>query len=399
MLLLEQSETAITEAEIAEITAEIRRGGPEVIEEIAVAWRDLWNLASRDPFYRPEWILAYLRSFKSKPIVWLVKAFRGKQLIAVLPLVKEAGLFRGIPVRQLRGAACVHSCRFDLLRVPGALGIAATKAIWDALEHTRGWDLIQIPFTPKDGNAIELVQHAEKRGLPTAADLASRSRYIRIVHSSDGKLHLDPQLNSHFRSELRRHARRLEEMLGARPEFMILREPNSDWLQRFYALEASGWKGREGTAIKSRADTRMFYDEIARIGATLGCFRLAVLEANGRMVAGAFGMAISNTFIPLKIGYDETLSRGAPGNLLFERILSRCSDEGLTELEFGGDDEHYKSLWTPLTRDYLRSYIFRRGEYGRLLQFHKLVVVPWFKRMLSQAGKRFKPEAMTRNDR
>lgn len=373
---------------VSQITTEIRRGGPEVIEGIAVSWCDLWQEASGSAFFRPEWVLAYLRSFESKPDVWLVTASVGERLIAVLPLVRETGLFRGLPVRQLCGAACIHSCHFDLLRAPGALGIAATKAIWHALEHTNGWDLIRIPFTPSGGNAIDLRHHAEQAGFPTAADIASRSRFINIVDCCNGNLNVTPPLRPHFRKDLRRCARRLEEVVGVPPNLMLVREADASLLQSFYELEASGWKGREGTAVTSRADTRMFYDEAARIGSKLGCFRLALLQAKGRTIAGGFTMITGKTLLTLKLAYDEGSSHVSPGHLLLEAILRRCADEGITELEFGGDDENYKRVWTPLTRNYLCIYVFNRGRYGRLLRFHKLVVVPWMKHILSRIGKR-----------
>jgi CelD/BcsL family acetyltransferase involved in cellulose biosynthesis len=375
------------------ITTEIRSGGPEVIEEMALPWCSLWDQVSEDPFYRPEWVLAYLRSFNSKSLIWLVTAFLGERLVAVLPLVKEAAFFRGLPVRQLRGAACVHSVRFDLLRAPGALGVAATKAIWHALEQTRGWDLIEIPYTPLNGNAVDLLQHAEEAGFPTATDVASRSRYVKVAGCSDGKLNLDPPLGSHFRTQLGRWARRFEKTFAVPPELTITREADTGLLQDFYDLEASGWKGRAGTAIKSRADTRMFYDEVARIAGKLGCFRLACLRANGRLISAEFFLAISKNLLLLKVGYDESLSRAAPGHLLFERILRTCGDEGIQQMEFGGDDEPYKRLWTPHTRDYLKVYLFKRGAYGRLLRFHKLAVVPRFKHILSQIQKVFRSEA------
>lgn len=393
-----QCDALIAENELADkIATDIRCGGPELIEELAPQWCDLWEQVSEDVFYRPDWILAYLRSFETKPVVWLVTAFIGDRLVAVLPLVKELALFRGLPVRQLRGAACVHSVRYDLLRAPGALGTAATTAIWHALEQARGWDLIYIPFTPANGNAIDMAQRAEAAGFRTATDIAARSRYINIVGYIDGSPKIEPSMTSNFRCHLRRWGRRSEQVLGTSPELVVVREAETRALKRFYELEASGWKGQQRTAIICSENTRSFYSEAARIGANLGRFRLAFLQANGRLIAAAFGIAQRNSFMPLKIGCDEALPRCAPGHLLIESLLKSCCEEGIAEFEFGGQDEHYKSLWTPHTREYLKLYLFNRGAYGWLLRFHKLAVVPKIKNMVSQFCKVFRTASKERS--
>jgi len=123
-------------------------------------------------------------------------------------------------------------------------------------------------------------------------------------------------------------------------------EPDPELLQQFFNLEQSGWKGKEGSAINCRPETQAFYKEIAKGASAHGTFCLHSLEANSRMIAGAFSVATSDGFFPIKVAYDETLKRGGPGHLLFNAIVTECLEKHIPELFFGGTDEHYKSLWT-----------------------------------------------------
>src|SRR5262244_571341 len=120
--------TALTAAPVR-VSAET--GGVEVIEVLAEEWRRLCEEGQCDePFYRPEWIAAYVRAFARQAKVVVVTARVEGELKAVLPLIEEGSLFCGIPVKKLRGAANVHSCRFDMVCAPGAEGEAAVRAIW-----------------------------------------------------------------------------------------------------------------------------------------------------------------------------------------------------------------------------------------------------------------------------
>src|SRR5690242_1988935 len=100
---------------MSSLTAQIQHGGAEIIEKVADPWHDLCADALIDePFYRPEWITAYLRAFRPRGMLVLPMVQENGSLRAVLPLVKQRSIFCGIPVNSLQGAANVHSCRFDL---------------------------------------------------------------------------------------------------------------------------------------------------------------------------------------------------------------------------------------------------------------------------------------------
>jgi hypothetical protein len=138
-------------------------------------------------------------------------------------------------------------------------------------------------------------------------------------------------------------------------------------LEKFYALEASGWKGAEGTAIKCDSHTRQFYDAVAQASARDGYLSLDFLELNGKPIAGHFGFNLRGRYFLAKAGYDEAFRRYGPGQLLVNEILGQTPERGLREFDFVGPATWDESRWASARRTNYRVFIFRKNLYGTLL--------------------------------
>src|SRR5262245_18652163 len=74
----------------AEPVAEALSGGVEIIERLAEEWRALCAEGPCDqPFFRPEWIAAYVRAFAPEKKLLILTTRLDGRLRAVLPMVKE----------------------------------------------------------------------------------------------------------------------------------------------------------------------------------------------------------------------------------------------------------------------------------------------------------------------
>src|SRR6185436_19049006 len=122
------------------------------------------------------------------------------------PLMKTRGFTGLLPARQTVSTANPHSCRFDLIAEDGA---AAGKSFFEYLAVNNSWDMLRITDVPALGNAWHLYRAAEAAGFPVGAWESQRSPYLDLPSSYDKLLE---GMNSHFRSNLRRHRRRLETM-------------------------------------------------------------------------------------------------------------------------------------------------------------------------------------------
>jgi CelD/BcsL family acetyltransferase involved in cellulose biosynthesis len=330
------------------------------------------------PFQRPEWITAYIRSFEPQSEVILTTAYEDGRLTAVLPLVRKRSFCAGVPVVKLTGTANSHSIQFDILRVPGPIGAQSTHAIWKSLECTNGWDVLELPMFAPGGGCSELVTLARLSGYPTVALLIQNSPILRLRLNTDGRpAEIVGGPSRHFRHELRRYARIFGEQTGEKPTVTRSVDPSDVLLRQFFDLEASGRKGREGSAIKCELETRSFYEEIAKVGNRNGYFCLHSLARKGKMVAGAFSVFTDSCFYPMKIAHDESLRRSAPGHLLFNAIVAECAENQIPDLFFGGTDERFKAMWTQERVPLFRTFIFSSRLRARLAyHLRKSVLTP-----------------------
>jgi len=355
-----------------QLAVRVQRGGPELVEQIASEWRRLCDESGdEEVFYRPEWAQAYLRAFEPQADVIVISAWAGERLRGILPLVRRRAFVSGFAVATLTIPANVHSLRASLTVCPGEEGAATLNALWQAAKNLPQWDLINVANVVESNGLDRLVTLAAADGYRTARKRTSQTLYLPIAASSASppdKSAQPPWLagtRPKFRSHLRRAKRQLEEQGTLELKHYSAADPEA--LEKFYALEASGWKGEEGTAIRCHSSTRQFYDAVAQAAARDGYLSLDFLELNGKPIAGHFGFNLRGRYFLAKAGYDEAFRRHGPGQLLVNEILSQTRERGLREFDFVGPATWDESRWASARRTNYRVFIFRKGLYGTLL--------------------------------
>jgi CelD/BcsL family acetyltransferase involved in cellulose biosynthesis len=341
-------------------------GGVDLIERFASEWRQLCDEGPTDqPFYRPEWVGAYVRAFAPQLKLLLVTARIAGRLQAVLPLVEERRSAAGLTVRVLRSAANCHSCRFDLVRGPGMAGDAATGAVWQFLKACPHWDKLEFEYVPPEAALEQLVTAAALDGFPTEREASWRTPYAPLTDSDGSDSSWLERTDANFRANLRRRMRKL----SSQGPLVLHQFAKADpaVLQRIYEVERSGWKGREGSAITCNPDTRQFYDEIAQEAARFGYLSLYLYTLNGRVVAAHFGLAHRGRYFLPKPAYDESYSQYSPGQLLMHAVLADCVRRGYCEFDFLGPLADWKEDWTSKVRPHSLWHVFHEGVWGRTI--------------------------------
>ena len=358
-------------------------GGVDAIAEIEAEWRRLLGAATRDePFLDPDWIRIHLRAFEPVARLRIVCVRRGERLVAVLPLVEEEARWKGFPYRRLRSASGVHSCRFDLLVEAGEED-AAALAILEHLGSLSSWDVLEIRDVPVGGAADRLVLRAKELGYPVGTWESMRTPYV-VLPREGGMEALRARLSAKFRQNLRRRRRRLAEVGEVR--LLSTSRADPDWLERFYRMEAAGWKGRRGTAIAADPRTRAFYDGVAKLAAERGWLALYALERDGEPVAMHFGLIHGGRYYLPKPAYDERLAACSPGQLLLEDVLSDCIERGLTVFDFLGPQMDWKMDWTDRVLPHRWLFVHRPTARGRLLYLARRRLGPWLAGLLRGRG-------------
>lgn len=355
-----------------QLSLRVQRGGQELVEQIAPEWRRLCDESGdEEVFYRPEWAQAYLQAFEPRADVVMITAWAGERLRGILPLVRRRTFVSGLPVSTLTIPANVHSLRASLTVCPGAEGDVVLQALWQSTKDLPRWDVIDVANVVEGNGLDRLVALAAADGYRTARKRTSQTLYLPIgapATSAPDKAAQPPWLagtRPKFRSHLRRARRQLEEQGTLELKHYGAADPAA--LKKFYGLEASGWKGAEGTAIQCDPRTRQFYDSVAQAAARDGYLSLDFLELNGKPIAGHFGFNLRGRYFLAKAGYDEAFRRHGPGQLLVNEILGQTPERGLREFDFVGPATWDESRWASERRTNYRVFIFRKNLYGRLL--------------------------------
>jgi CelD/BcsL family acetyltransferase involved in cellulose biosynthesis len=328
---------------------ESRCEDPLAIEE---EWRELAR-RSASPFEYPDWFFHWHDAF-------------GRGRLRALT-ARDAGRLTGVVALDvarpiLRSAANAHTPRFAV--------VAATASARQSLSER----LVRLhPFvslTSLDArDADEIVRAARQTGSHLARATVATSPFVPIDQAWDR--YLDSR-STKMLADLERRTRRLEEQLG--PVALEVLDSFADdatlqdALATGFALESSGWKAEQRTAIVSESGTRRFYEQIAAWTAREGWLRLVFLRAGARRVAFHFALEHDRVYYLLKGGYDPDFRQAAPGRLLARLALARAFELRLERYEFLGGPESWKLEWTENVRTLHSIQVFAPSAIGRALR-------------------------------
>jgi CelD/BcsL family acetyltransferase involved in cellulose biosynthesis len=166
-------------------------------------------------------------------------------------------------------------------------------------------------------------------------------------------------------------------------------------VEEMLALEASGWKGREGSAILSERADAVFYRSLAFAAAEAGALRIALLREEQRLIAFEYCVVGSGTVFAMKVGYDEAYRRIQPGHMAaMMNIRDACADPSLEWYDMLGNSMRlatYKLRFATDVRTVSRVRLFARTPLGLLL--YAVYRAKPFAKRLRALGRRRKAEA------
>jgi CelD/BcsL family acetyltransferase involved in cellulose biosynthesis len=286
-----------TSVELLQDAAALRRLVPQ--------WEALAGEAAEpNPFYEHWMLLPALEAYGAGEefrcaAVWLDGALAG-----LFPLRLERR-WRQMPVRAAR------SWRHRHLVIGTPLVRARTaRECWTALLAARLAPVLELDWTAAGGPLYgALAEAATDGGYPwIVTDAYARAVLLR------GR---DPRLR--FNSNMKNNVRRWHAKLAARGAVRAVQlGPGDDaraWLDAFLRLEASGWKGRAGSALACRDDDRRFVAAIFPEAFRRGRLLVTGLDLDGRPLARHCMLAAGEGAFTFKIAYDESYASCSPGIL------------------------------------------------------------------------------------
>ena len=351
----------------------------------SAGWLELTNSGPcAQPFFQPEWFEAYTSAFEpaAKPYVVSVSDPSGR-VNGVLPLTKSSSFFGRFPARTLRSLSNIHSCRFNLIHRESDR-TEVVQQTWRSLVTDRWWDVIEVFDVPTLSAFEDLAELAKADGYLIGRWPTRRSPYVPLPSDKADPFANCPQAFKGTRHRLKAKQRKLEAELGPM-ELKLTTIANQAELEKFYKLEASGWKGENGSAIACDSKRVDFYTRIAQGAASRGYLSLYSLTFGTTLVAMHFGLEMSGVYYTPKVAYDERHKKHSPGLLLVHHVLVDLVRRGLQELDFLGPQMEWKRVWATHEREHANWYIFRPSVKGRLAHALTMKVAPLARRLKHRA--------------
>lgn len=299
---------------------------PSTSAEQRARWMELATQAAEaNAFYAPDMLGAALDHLAGDANVRLIEAWDEDMPVGLLPIVMTPRHGR-LPIACVGNWMHEH-CFFGAPVVRAGHEVAAWRgflAQLDAAPWSRGFLYLQgLDAAGANAAAIEALCVEQRRGRREI------HRYDRAMLRSD--LSADAYWETHVRAkkrkELRRLQKRLAEMGSVETRLLNERSELARWCGDFLTLEASGWKGQEGTALSCQPDHAAFFRAACAAAFDAGRLHMLRIDLDGQAIAMLANFRHGAGAFSFKIAFDEALGRFSPGVLIEIANLHAVQDD------------------------------------------------------------------------
>ncbi|MDR7224808.1 GNAT family N-acetyltransferase [Aminobacter aminovorans] len=251
--------------------------------------------------------------------------FRSRLRLLVPYSVEKPAVPLGVPVMR------TWSSPFGPLGTPlldrdDPEGVIADFFAMLARPHLKLPKVFVMPDMRLDGAVARMLSAtAESRNLP----LVVTGQFERpfIDSNAEGEDYLKEALGSRHYKEFRRLGRRLADQGVVEHTVARTQEDVRHAIEQFLTLEASGWKGRQRTAMAIDRYRAAFAREAVHRMSEQDMCRIHSLTLDGRTIASLVVFVEAGVAYTWKTAYDETLSAFSPGALLMMAVTGHHLDD------------------------------------------------------------------------
>jgi CelD/BcsL family acetyltransferase involved in cellulose biosynthesis len=293
--------------------------GREALSLLQGPWRELCARVVEDNvYYSPRYAGALLSSVEKNTDLYVAVVWHGADLVAMLPFTIPRP---GVPLLQPAGRAWRSEHTFSCTPLLDRnCTREAAAALVDALAAVRPGEWL-LPTLNIQGDACRAIIWAlEQRGRPWLL----LNHFQRASLEGTGTLdeHLKTYVPATRRRSLTRNQRRLGQLGKVDHEVHYSGAGLDRAVAAFLTIEASGWKGRRGTALGCNSDTHRFAIAAFTGHGDQSTCRADVLSLNGKPIAVSLIVFAGSTGFAVKTCYDETYCSYGVGLLLEVEIVN-----------------------------------------------------------------------------
>ncbi|WPO44596.1 GNAT family N-acetyltransferase [Tardiphaga sp. 42S5] len=304
---------------------------PDALAPLAAIAPEPWRALAQQAiepngYYLADWELAVNASARGRTDVAALSAWMSDtgtpRLIGLLPVITARRAYR-IPLPAL-----VSADPYGTLSTPLLDRDMASDAVTRLLEQARkaGAHALILENVSLDGAAMQAIRKSLAMQDLAPRILQSHARAC-LDATRDAEDLLRDALGAKKLKELRRQRNRLAEHGDV--TFEIARTPAeiAATIDTFLTLEASGWKGKRGTALMQDAGDNAFIRSATKALAEQGQCEIVTLRAGDTPVASGVLLRHLDRAFYFKLGVDERFAKLSPGvQLTLDVTRHLCAD-------------------------------------------------------------------------
>ena len=316
----------------------------EFSEQHVRDWSELSAEALEPNAYlAPEFVLPACRWLKGSGSALVARVENSSGSLTGLGVLARIGRHLRFPFHSLRDFKTAHSFLGGVLLGKGD-PVASFSAMASALLAEPGVNAITLSNVPADG-AQWAAMHAA--GSALGLTWVEGDRYSRATVAPGTHDHevWEEWVSKGRRKSIRRGRARLE--AHGPLTWRISTDGSAAEVDRFLMLEHSGWKGCNGSSLRSLRNHEMFFREmIQRFADRHGVFFTELL-LNGQIVAATCNLMTGQHGFAFKVAYDERYRQWSPGIINEVQFLEdNPLKHTLVHLDSGASAGSYvESLW------------------------------------------------------
>ncbi|MFC4175423.1 GNAT family N-acetyltransferase [Microvirga sp. GCM10011540] len=341
----------------------------------------------------PAWVDAGFRHGPEPGEYWFCCfVYLAERLVGVVPVIAgpHSVLGRSRPVLR----TCDRHVTMDrILLAPDQAG-PALRALLEAVDREvpshLGIDLMAVRSNSPLWAALEegLEGYVVRRG----------ARYMNSFLDVSGDFDSFLTTAGKMRTNLKRYRRKLDGMGHVSVEIRKGDEADVGFLDEFLALEASGWKGRLGTAILNNENSLAYHTTLVRNFAAEGGLEWYGIRVDDHLVAARLGIRCGSALMLPKVAFDENFAMCRPGTLVTAEALkdafSRPEIDEINHMSFAEAHRY----WHMPQDAYTNVHLVRANALPVLFQLSRVVsrsiyrdyVRPNIPEALKEAHRRFR---------
>jgi CelD/BcsL family acetyltransferase involved in cellulose biosynthesis len=300
-------------------------------------WRGLGERAIEpNAYYLPEWELAVNASVSRRTGASVLSAWNDVGLIGLLPVVSMSRAYK-IPLPAL-----VSAHPYGTLCTPPLDRDTANDAVSQLMLKARkaGARALILRDMSLDGPAMKaFTESLQREGLRPRV----LQSYLRasLDAARDAEELLQDALGGKKLKELRRQRHRLAEHGAISFDVARLPDEVAAAIETFMKLEASGWKGKRGTALAQDTGDATFIRRATTALAETGQCEIVTLRAGDTPVAAAIVLRHQDRAFYFKLGVDERFAKFSPGvQLTLDLTRHLCADPMIASADSTASPDH-----------------------------------------------------------